>query len=114
MDEDRGCHAGSGRAAAAATSLVGGLSAVTTYHYRLVAMSPAGTTYGADGTFTTGGYYENAVYSGAAMPDPFVLDDADSHSVFWAFGTGSLFPVLSSPDLVHWTAQGTAMTTRPS
>lgn len=73
MDEDRRCHAGSGRPAAAATSLLSGLSAVAIYHYRLVAMSPAGTTYGADGTFTTGGYYENAVYSGAAMPDPFVL-----------------------------------------
>lgn len=72
-----------------------------------------GHDYGADGTFTTGGYYENAVYSGAAMPDP-SSTDADSHSDFWALGTGSLFPVLSSPDLVHWTAQGTTMTTRPS
>ena len=107
-------RAGSGRAAAAATRLLSGLSAVTTYHYRLVATSRAGTTYGADGAFTTDGYYTNPVYSGAAVPDPFVLDNSGAHSDFWAFGTGSLFPVLESPDLVHWTTQGTAMTTRPS
>ena len=33
---------------------VGGLASGTRYHYRLVASSAAGTTLGADGTFTTG------------------------------------------------------------
>jgi hypothetical protein len=107
-------HAGARRAAGAATSPLSGLSAVTTYHYRLVATSKAGTTYGADETFTTGGYYQNPVYSAASMPDPFVLDNGDKHSDYWAFGTGVRFPVLHSTDLVHWTAEGTAMTTRPS
>ncbi|MDQ2739744.1 MAG: family 43 glycosylhydrolase [Actinomycetota bacterium] len=107
-------HAGSGSAAVPVISVVGGLGAVTRYHYRIVARNRAGTTYGADETFTTGGYYENPVYSSESVPDPFVLDNNELHSDYWAFGTGSLFAVVSSPDLVHWTAQGTAMTTRPS
>jgi hypothetical protein len=32
---------------------ISGLSASTTYHFRIVAVNTAGTTYGADGTFTT-------------------------------------------------------------
>jgi hypothetical protein len=42
-----------GSAAVAATGPVGGLAPVTTYHYRLVAVSSAGTTLGGDKTFTT-------------------------------------------------------------
>jgi hypothetical protein len=32
---------------------IGGLTASTTYHFRIVATNSAGTTYGADRTFTT-------------------------------------------------------------
>jgi hypothetical protein len=42
-----------GTAAVAATGPVGGLAPVTKYHYRLVAVSSAGTTLGGDKTFTT-------------------------------------------------------------
>ncbi len=107
-------RAGSGKAQVTATGPLVGLSALTTYHYRIVASSSAGITYGADGTFTTSGYYQNPVYGAAAMPDPFVLDKGGKHSDYWAFGTGELFPVLHSSDLVNWTAEGTAMTVRPA
>lgn len=107
-------RAGSGTAAGAVSSALSRLSAVTAYHYRLVATSRAGTTYGADGSFTTGGYYQNPVHSPAAVPDPFVLDNGATRADYWAFGTGNLFPVLSSPDLMHWTARGAAMTSRPA
>lgn len=102
------------RRAAGVTSPLSGLGAVTTYYYRLVATSSAGTTYGADETFTTSGYYQNPVNSAAAMADPFVLDNRGRHSDYWAFGTGDLFPVLHSRDLVHWTAEGTSMMARPA
>jgi hypothetical protein len=45
--------AGSGTTAVAAAATIGGLSADATYHYRIVATSSAGTTDGADTTFTT-------------------------------------------------------------
>ncbi len=89
------------------------LSPATTYHYRLVAANSAGTSYGADRTLTTSGYYQNAVYTAAAIPDPYVLDIGGAHSDYWAFATGNLFPILHSTDLVHWSAKGTAFTSRP-
>ena len=58
-------------------------------------------------------YYQNPVYSTAAFPDPFVLDNGDTHSDYWAFATGDLFPILHSADLVRWTPEGTAMSARP-
>src|SRR5207253_10234660 len=57
---------------------------------------------------------QNPVYTTAAMPDPFVLDNGGTQSDYWAFGTGDLFPVLHSTDLVHWSSRGTALTARPS
>ncbi len=45
--------AGSGSAARALTTAVGGLAAHTTYHYRAVATNATGTTYGDDQTVTT-------------------------------------------------------------
>jgi hypothetical protein len=59
-------------------------------------------------------YFQNPVYSDTAFADPFVLDNGNTHSDYWAFSTGDRFPVLHSPDLVHWTAEPTAMTSRPS
>jgi hypothetical protein len=45
--------AGSGLAARSVSAGISGLAAATTYHYRLVARSSAGTVAGADATFTT-------------------------------------------------------------
>lgn len=45
--------AGSGTAAFAVTASLGGLQSDQTYHYRVVAVSVAGTTLGADATFKT-------------------------------------------------------------
>lgn len=45
--------AGSGTSSAPVSANLAGLNAGTTYHFRLVAMSSAGTTNGADQTFTT-------------------------------------------------------------
>jgi streptogramin lyase len=48
--------AGDGTGAVDVSSVVSGLSASTTYHFRLVATSPAGTTVGPDQTFTTAAF----------------------------------------------------------
>jgi hypothetical protein len=45
--------AGSGVASQSVTTILGGLTSSTTYHYRLVAVSNGGTTLGGDQTFTT-------------------------------------------------------------
>jgi streptogramin lyase len=45
--------AGSGNTVANFASSITGLNPSTTYHFRVVASNPAGTTYGADATFTT-------------------------------------------------------------
>ena len=45
--------AGSGRGTVAASAPVSGLTALSTYHYRVVALSDAGFRYGLDMTFTT-------------------------------------------------------------
>ena len=46
-------QAGSGTSSVAEHATLGGLVSGTTYHYRVVATSAAGTTSGADATFTT-------------------------------------------------------------
>jgi hypothetical protein len=46
--------AGDGTTGAGVSSGITGLAPGTTYHYRLVAWSTAGTSYGSDGAFTTG------------------------------------------------------------
>ena len=45
--------AGAGTSAQAVSAVVSGLSASTTYHYRIVASNDLGTTNGSDATFTT-------------------------------------------------------------
>lgn len=105
---------GSASANVTVTGAIASLAPATTYHYRAVATSRAGTSYGADQTFTTTGYYQNPVFSAAAFPDPFVLDNGGGHADYWAFATGDLFPVLHSSDLVNWSSAGTAMTARPT
>jgi hypothetical protein len=58
------------------TSNITGLSAETTYHYRSYATNTAGTSYGADETFTT------------SAPPAVVNDDSGCH---YSAGTGSSF-----------------------
>ena len=58
--------------------------------------------------------YRNPVYP-HACPDPFVLKAVGE---YWAYGTGlqpdgRAFPILRSPDLVHWTEVGTALAALP-
>ncbi len=48
-----GIDAGSGAGPVAASAVLGGLNAKTVYHYRLVAESSSGITYGKDATVTT-------------------------------------------------------------
>jgi beta-xylosidase len=107
-------QAGFGNGTVPVTAALSGLPPATSYHFRLVAHSSAGTLVTPDATFTTQGYYQNPLFSTAAMPDPFVLDNGGTHSDYWAYGTGDRFPMLHSDDLVHWTAEGPAMATRPS
>lgn len=107
-------QAGYGNGKVSVTAALGGLQPVATYHYRLVAHSSAGTVYGAGTTVTTPGYYQNPVYGAGPSPDPFVLDNGDTHSDYWAYTTGDKFQIFHSTDLVRWTPMGTALTTRPS
>lgn len=58
--------AGAGSADVAVTQPLSGLAASTTYHYRLVATSVGGTTYGHDATFATAATPAPAVTTGAA------------------------------------------------
>jgi hypothetical protein len=44
---------GTTNAAAVSAAITEGLRAGTTYHFRIVASSPSGTSYGEDQTFTT-------------------------------------------------------------
>ena len=104
--------AGSTPAAVSVQALLSGLVPATTYHYRVVATTcggcAAGTSRGDDRMLTTppAGTYQNPVFGG--LPDPMGLHDLGD---FYSYGTGDLFPVLHSTDLVHWTTVGTAMTT---
>jgi len=47
--------AGSGSTTSSVSATLSNLSSGTTYHFRIIAMSPAGTSVGSDQTFTTGG-----------------------------------------------------------
>jgi hypothetical protein len=59
------------------------------------------------GSFT----YENPVY-GSTFPDPGAL--ANSSTDYYAYATGGRFPIIKSPDLVHWEQVGHAFSARPS
>jgi hypothetical protein len=50
-----------GHALLAVTAVAAGLASSTTYHFRLVATNPGGTTAGADATFTTAGARADAM-----------------------------------------------------
>ena len=62
------------------------------------------------------GHYLNPVYTGpvgGGFADPMVLDVGGRHESYWAYATGGLFLVAHSTDLVNWTDEGAAMTSRP-
>ena len=85
--------AGSGTSARSISTGVAGLAGATTYHYRLVATSAAGTTTGADQTFTTLGRpaaatggatsigEQTATLTGSVTPN--------GHSTSWYFEWGT-------------------------
>jgi beta-xylosidase len=105
--------AGSSRTDQPVSTTLTGLLAGTTYHFRLVATNSKGTSYGADATFITSsgtpppssGTYTNPVYG--SFPDPMALLTGTD---YYAYGTGSNFPILHSTDLVNWSSAGTAFT----
>lgn len=63
--------AGSGTIAVKVSQQVGNLKPATTYHFRLVATSPAGTTDGLDHTFTTKAVPLSLQIAGVPNPVPF-------------------------------------------
>lgn len=110
-------RAGSGTRAVAVSVTLTGLAPVSRYHFRVAASNcrgcRVGTAVGHDATLLTDAY-QNPVAGGIDAPDPFVLDDGDSHASYWAFVTGKRFPVFHSTDLVHWSPERKAMVARPS
>ncbi len=78
--------AGNATTGAAVSQSVSGLQALKTYHYRIVALGVAGTSLGADRTFSTPPIPLSVAIAGAPNPvifgNPFVLEGALS-------GTGS-------------------------
>ena len=54
--------------------------------------------------------WANPVVAGD-FPDPSIVRDG---TTYWAYGTGDLFPVMRSDDLVTWTPAGNALAARPS
>jgi hypothetical protein len=63
--------AGNGTIALSVTQPIAGLAAASTYHYRLVALGPAGRTNGADRSFTTPSIPLSLQIAGVPNPVPF-------------------------------------------
>ncbi len=57
------------------------------------------------------GSYQNPVF-GLSAPDPMAL--AAGPNDYYAYHTGSLFPILRSRDLITWREAGTALASRPA
>jgi hypothetical protein len=94
---------GAGQAPVFAPAMVSGLTPDTTYHYRLVAENPSGTTYGYDSELTTLGPPVNTalpVITGAALEGQTV----SAFSGGWT-PAGSAFSYVwqRSADGVNWT-----------
>lgn len=106
------------RGAGPVSTQLTGLAPGTRYRVRIVATScrgcPQGTARGRAATFQTAPLtYQNPVFGGD-LPDPAGVDDRRYSATYWSYGTGDLFPVLKSSDLVHWTSAGTAFQSRPA
>ena len=105
------------RGAGRVTAQLNGLAPGTRYHVRMVATScagcPQGTARGRATSFQTAPLtYQNPVFG--PMPDPTGIDDRRFTATYWSYGTGGLFPIAKSTDLVHWTSAGSAFQSRPA
>jgi hypothetical protein len=92
---------GSGDATDPIRSTIGGLQPGTTYHYRLEATNPVGTTYGADAQFTTAGSSSSGPYGVSSVPMYNCLADGDG-VYYWALDEtagGAWQPVGSQANL---------------
>jgi len=83
---------------------------VARIRFRVTPASPPGSGAGPNDPVATA-TYTNPVFPNSA-PDPGVMRDGSGY--YYAYTTGSLFPVLRSVDLVQWTRIGTALAQRPS
>ena len=93
--------AGSGTTVINVNAGISGLTAGTTYHYRLVGTNSDGTVNGSDGIFTTvcstyGPPFTES-YSNVTIPNCWSQVDHQGNGQLWQFGTitGSGVPVLS-------------------
>ena len=96
-------NAGAGATAQTVSAPLAGLTEGARYHYRVVATNASGTRVGADRSFVAGRYSNELTDTDAA--DPMVLRTSAG---YFAYTTGTHFPVLRSDDLVNWTPAGTA------
>ena len=116
--------AGAGTTASAVSTGLSGLSATTTYHYRLVATNSAGTTNGLDATFTT------TASGGAGFMGPSTSGDGAAATgekpesrLWWNDGIwwASLFDTVSQTHRIFrlnratetWVNTGTLIDNRP-
>jgi uncharacterized delta-60 repeat protein len=89
------------------SSIISGLTDNTLYHYRLVATSAAGTTYGADATFTTApnpplaftGDASNVSATGATLVGT-VLPNGRDTTAYFEFGLTTVYGTQTNSQLV--------------
>jgi hypothetical protein len=95
--------AGGGGAGVPVSTSLTGLASSTTYHYRLVGMSSAGTTYGSDQTFTTTtpplvttGAASNVTRSSAVVSGT-VNPRGQATTYYFRYGTTTAYGLQSTP-----------------
>jgi uncharacterized cupin superfamily protein len=101
-------NAGAGTNPVSAPAEATGLKPSTTYHFRVVATSSAGTTYGADATFTTHGSTAPAVVRESGEGRQWVYYPTAQNNIeglYWSSASWSAFDLWSSAPAV---AQGTS------
>jgi hypothetical protein len=95
--------AGSGTTAQTETATLSALAANTTYHYRIVAVSPGGVSVGAAGTFTTTNppaavsYGPSGVSSDAATFNGTVNPNGHSTTYYFQYGTTTAYGLQTAP-----------------
>ena len=72
---------GSGTTPVAVSASITGLTANTTYHYRIVATNPGGTSHGSDKEFTTKPTYSGAVLGTAGLLHYYRLGEASGPTI---------------------------------
>ena len=96
---------GSGTVPATVSAGVSGLSAVTLYHYQIVAVNSSGTTCGIDQTFTTPPPHSNAYLSALVITDGILSPVfAASGTSYTATVANSVTSVTATPTLSDTTA----------